>query len=119
MSRSSRSDDSQRNLIRDTVADFEAQANQTIVSKYRSLKWYKQQMTKMKRNFNEKLLALQEEKQKKCALLCEKIAKFRQNYKKLYPNENDIDVETFSENTLYFDGKSFKVHTIFSKYLIC
>lgn len=66
-------------------------------------------MTKMKRDFNEKVLKLQDEKHTNCALLSKKIEKFRQNYKKLCSDDGDIDVDTFTENVLYFDGKSFKV----------
>lgn len=63
----------------------------------------------MKRDFNHQVLALQEEKLAKCVLLAEKIEKFRSNYKQLNPNMNDIDVEVFTEQIIYFDGKSFKV----------
>lgn len=68
-------------------------------------------MTKMKRDFNDKILKLQHEKHAKCELLSKKIEKFRQNYKKLYANDGDIDidVDTIIENVLNFDGKSFKV----------
>lgn len=101
-------DDSQQHDSKDAAAEFEVQANQTIVDKYRSLKLFKQQMAKMKRDFNEKILKLQHEKHTACELLSMKIEKFRQNYKKLYAND-DIDVDAFTENVLYFDGKSFKV----------
>lgn len=100
---------SQQNDVIDAAADFEAQANQTIVNKYRSLKSLKQQMTKMKRDFNAKVLELQDEKRIKCTILSEKIEMFRENYKKLYSNDNDIDVEEFTQNVIYFEGKSFKV----------
>lgn len=69
----------------------------------------KQQMTSLKRDFNDQVLKMQEEKVEKCAVLSEKIEKFRQNYKKLYPNNGDIDVEEFTEEIIYFDGKQFKV----------
>lgn len=104
--------DSQQNDVKDAAAEFEVQANQTIVDKYRSLKLFKQQMTQMKRNFNEKILKLQHEKHTVCEQLSQKIEKFRQNYKKLYANDKDIDVDTFTENVLYFDGKSFKVERL-------
>lgn len=106
-------DDSQPTDIKDAAAEFEVQANQTIVDKYRSLKLLKQQMTKMKRDFNDMILKLQHEKHTKCELLSEKIEKFRQNYKKLHAHNGDIDVDTFTENVLYFDGKSFKVQLQF------
>lgn len=111
------SDDSQQHDVKDAAAEFEVQANQTIVDKYRSLKLFKQQMTEMKRNFNEKILKLQHEKHTACEQLSEKIEKFRQNYKKLYANDKDIDVDTFAENVLYFDGKSFKVERLQFTYL--
>lgn len=69
-------------------------------------------MTQMKRSFNEKILKLQHEKHTACEQLTEKIEKFRRNYKKLYANDKDIDVDTFTENVLYFDGKSFKVERL-------
>lgn len=103
-------DEHVRSGIKDVVADFEAQANQTIIDKYRSLKLLKQEMTTMKHHFNQQVLRLQEEKLEKCAMLTEKIDKFRQNYKKLY-GEN-IDVEEFTEEVIYFDGKQFKVSIV-------
>lgn len=106
-------DENLRSGNKDAVADFEAQANQTIVDKYRSLKMLKQQMTTLKRNFNDQVLKLQEEKLEKCAILTEKIEKFRQNYKILYPNNGNIDVEEFIEEIIYFDGKQFKVSILF------
>lgn len=93
--------------MKDAAADFEQQANQTIVDKYRELKLLKQQMMTMKSDFNDQVLKLQEEKLAKCALLANKIEKFRANYRKLYPE--NIDVEEFTEEVIYFDGKSFKV----------
>lgn len=102
-------DENVRSGIKDVVADFEAQANQTIIDKYRSLKLLKQEMTTMKHHFNQQVLRLQEEKLEKCAILTEKIDKFRQNYKKLYPTNGNIDVEEFTEEVIYFDGKQFKV----------
>lgn len=96
--------------VKDTAANFEAQTNQTIVDKYRLLKMLKQRMTNIKRNFNERALALQQDKQEKCALLAIKIEKFCKNHKKLYPNnEHMIDVIEFMEKTKYFDEKAFKV----------
>lgn len=96
--------------MKDGTADIQAQTNQTIVEKYRLLKTLKQRMTKMKRDFNDRVLKLQQEKLDICAELSEKIKKFRQNYEKLCPNDTNIlDVEEFSENVIYFDGKSFKV----------
>lgn len=69
-------------------------------------------MTKMKRDFNARVLKLQDEKHAKCALLSEKIEKFRENYKKLSSHDTDIEVDTFAENVLYFDGNSFKVEFV-------
>lgn len=106
-SHSKSSDEHLKSGIKDAAADFEAQANQTIVDKYRELKLLKQQMTTMKSDFNDRVLKLQEEKLAKCALLANKIEKFRENYRKLYLK--NIDVEEFTEKVIYFDGKSFKV----------
>lgn len=86
------------------------QANASkIVDKYRELKLLKQHMTKMKRDFNARILKLQDEKRKKCAILSEQIEKFRHMYQKLCPHDGDIEVDTLTENVLYFDGNSFKV----------
>lgn len=101
------SDENSKSGMKDAAADFEQQANQTIVDKYRELKLLKQQMMTMKSDFNDQVLKLQEEKLAKCALLANKIEKFRANYRKLYPE--NIDVEEFTEEVIYFDGKSFKV----------
>lgn len=95
---------------RDTVADFEAQANQTIVEKYRMLKSLKLQMTKIKRNFNESVLKLQDEKLNKCAILSGEIKELGEIYKKLHhKNVNIIEVKEHTEKVIQFDGKSFKV----------
>lgn len=96
--------------VKDTAVNFEAETYQTIVDKYRLLKMLKQRMTNIKRDFNQRALALQQDKQEKCALLAIKIEKFCKNHKRLYPNnEHMIDVIEFMEKTKYFDEKAFKV----------
>lgn len=110
MTHTKSSDEHLPNGIKDGTGDIEAQTNQIIVEKYRLLKTLKQRMTKMKRDFNDRVLKLQHEKLEICAELSKKIKKFRQNYEQLCPNDKDlVDVEEFTENVIYFDGKSFKV----------
>ncbi|XP_031617014.1 uncharacterized protein LOC116336928 isoform X2 [Contarinia nasturtii] len=109
------SDDNLECVNIEATADFEAQANQTIVNKYRLLKSLKQQMTQNKQDFNGIVLNLQEEKLKKCDILSEKIENLRQIYKKLYCNM--IDVNESSEIIVQFDGKSFKDKYMNIKYL--
>lgn len=104
------SDEQSHSGVKDTAADFQAQTNQTIVEKYRLLKVLKQRMTNTKRNFNQSVLKLQQEKLEKCEILAKKIENFCTNYKKLYPNQQHmIDVKEFTEKTKHFDGKEFKV----------
>lgn len=92
------------------TGNFEAQTNQAIVEKYRTLKSLKQQMTKIKKDFNENVLNLQEEKREKCARLSEKIEKFCKIHEKLHSNNgNLIDVKEYMDKFIQFDGKSFKV----------
>lgn len=67
-------------------------------------------MTNIKRNFNESVLKLQQEKQQKCVQLATKIERFCANHKRLHPDKGHlIDVKDFTEKTKYFDGKAFKV----------
>lgn len=95
---------------RETVADFEAQANQTIVEKYRMLKSIKLQLTKIKQNFNESVLKLQDEKLNKCAILSDKIEELDEIYRKLHhKHDNIIEVKEHTEKVIKFDGKCFKV----------
>ncbi|XP_055326896.1 uncharacterized protein LOC129580473 [Sitodiplosis mosellana] len=94
----------------DTAADFEAYANQTIVDKYRMLKSIKLQITKIKRDFNESVLKLQDEKLKNSSILCDKISELDRIYKKLHHkrHDNTIAVKEHTEKVTQFDGKSFK-----------
>lgn len=110
---STASDEKVQNGNRDTMADFEAHANRTIVDKYRMLKSLKLQMTKIKRDFNESVLKLQDEKLKKCSMLCGKIEQLDRIYKKLHhkrpQKDNTIEVKERTEKVIQFDGKAFKV----------
>lgn len=111
VSLSTNSDDNLQSGNRDTIADFEAHANQTIVDKYRLLKSLKFQMTKIKRDFNESVLKLQDEKLKKSAILCRKIEELDCIYSKLHhkSGNNKIVVKEYTEKVAQFDGKTFKV----------
>lgn len=74
------------------------------------LKSLKMQMTKIKRNFNESVLKLQDEKLNKCAILSSKIKELGEIYKKLHQkNDNIIEVKEHTEKVIQFDGKCFKV----------
>lgn len=102
------------------MADFGSQANQTIVDKYRMLKSLKLQMTEIKRDFNERVLKLQDEKLKNCTILCGKIEELDRIYKKLH-HDDIIEVREHTEKVIQFDGKSFKVlmsHRIKKKFNI-
>lgn len=94
------------------MADFEAHANQTIVDKYRMLKTLKLQMTNIKRDFNECVLKLQNDKLRKCTILCGKIDELDRIYRKLYcKNDKRIEVKEHTEKVIQFDGKTFKVES--------
>lgn len=74
------------------------------------LKALKQQITNIKREFNERALQLQAEKLERSLILSEKIEKFQQIFKKLHSNDSDtICIDERTEKVIQFDGKSFKV----------
>lgn len=68
-------------------------------------------MTKIKRDFNEKVLKLQDEKLKKSSVLCSKIEELDCIYSKLHhkSENNKIEVKEYTEKVVQFDGKTFKV----------
>lgn len=111
VSLSTNSDENLQIGNRDTVADVEAHENQTIVDKYRLLKSLKFRMTKIKRDFNESVLKLLDEKLKKSSILCSKIEELNRIYSKLHHKNknNKIVVKEYTEKVAQFDGKTFKV----------
>ena len=68
-------------------------------------------MTKIKRDFNESVLKLQDEKLKKSSILCSKIEELDRIYTKLHHkrDNNKIVVKEYTEKVAQFDGKTFKV----------
>lgn len=112
--RSDKNDGEQlRNQLKDIVAETQAETNELIAEKYKTLKSLKNRMFEMKRNFNRRVLNLQEDKELKCSLLSEKIEKFCKNNERIHPDlGQNIEIQNFTEKIVNFDGKAFQVLNI-------
>lgn len=107
-------DEQIRSKFKDIVAETQAETNKLITQKYNTLMSLKNQMTQMKREFNQIVLSMQQDKQEKCRLLSMKIEKFCRNYETLHPNGNvKMEIEGRAETIQSFDGTSFQVKKTF------
>lgn len=80
-----------------------------IGEKYQTLLSIQRQIYELKKNFNENLLKLKEEKFQKNSQLASKIAELQDITIKMYPdNEDVLNVAHINESSIEFDGSSFR-----------
>lgn len=101
-----------RTKFKDILTETQTEANKLITHKYNTLRSLKTQMNQLKREFNQNVLSMQQDKQEKCRLLSMKIEKFCRNYETLHPNgqlNDKMVIKEYAETIQSFDGTSFQV----------